>query len=244
MAESPSSSAAGSPHHLLDDSDLESTSVVANNAMNRERGLRGENSYERELGFDPLERLSVLARADQQRDVAWLDLCCGRGRALIEAATLVDDDLRGQLRFVGVDLVDFFDPIEEAADVVQLVSSSVTTWQPDRRYELITSVHGLHYVGDKLAILQRAAGWLTPDGLLSVDFELESVRSSDGRSLSRHVARAMRQAGFDVNTRSHRLSLRGGRAVAFPLRYLGSDPNAGPNYTGQPAVHSYYETTA
>ena len=27
----------------------------------------------------------------------------------------------------------------------------------------------------------------------------------------------------------------------LPYRYLGADDQAGPNYTGQPAVDSYYE---
>ena len=39
---------------LLDDARLEASWQVANNSMNRERGLRGENSYTQELGFDPL----------------------------------------------------------------------------------------------------------------------------------------------------------------------------------------------
>jgi hypothetical protein len=36
-----------------------------------------------------------------------------------------------------------------------------------RLYDLITCVHGLHYAGDKLAALARAASWLTPGGLIS-----------------------------------------------------------------------------
>lgn len=32
--------------------------MVANNTMNRERGLSGVNSYARELGRDPLETLA------------------------------------------------------------------------------------------------------------------------------------------------------------------------------------------
>ena len=74
---------------MLDDARLERSAVVANNAMNRERGLAGVNSYERELGFDPATRAGE----------AWLDLCCGSGRALIQAA-------RPGLTLVGVDLVE------------------------------------------------------------------------------------------------------------------------------------------
>ena len=55
---------------LLDDERLERSAVVANNAMNRLRGLDGVNSYERELGFRPLEILRGTASC--------VDLCCGR----------------------------------------------------------------------------------------------------------------------------------------------------------------------
>ncbi|GAB3891420.1 hypothetical protein GCM10029964_064560 [Kibdelosporangium lantanae] len=32
----------------------------------------------------------------------------------------------------------------------------------------------------------------------------------------------------------------GHRQVHLPVQYLGADDQAGPNYTGQPAVNSYY----
>ncbi|MFE7719702.1 hypothetical protein ACFU44_11755 [Nocardia rhizosphaerihabitans] len=51
---------------LLDDVTLELSSVVANNAMNRGRGLAGVNSYARELGFDPYERLAERLRGDDR----------------------------------------------------------------------------------------------------------------------------------------------------------------------------------
>jgi hypothetical protein len=79
---------------VFKDEELERSSVVANNAMNRERGLDGVNSYARDLGFHPLKVLPP--------NGSWLDLCCGRGNALIEAAQRRTGNL------VGVDLVDFF----------------------------------------------------------------------------------------------------------------------------------------
>jgi hypothetical protein len=72
------------PGGLLDDDRLHTSSVVANCAMNRERQLTGVNSYARDLGFDPLELLTA-AVADRD-SASWLDLCCGTGRALIQAA--------------------------------------------------------------------------------------------------------------------------------------------------------------
>jgi hypothetical protein len=51
----------------------------------------------------------------------------------------------------------------------QLICAPVSSWTPPQRFDLITCIHGLHYVGDKLATLTRAAIWLTDDGLLVAD---------------------------------------------------------------------------
>src|SRR5262245_57397582 len=110
--------------------------------MNRERQLAGVNSYTRELGFDPADRPASGTSA------SWLDLCCGSGRALTQAAARLSEGVC----LVGVDLVDAFVP---PVPGVSLVSASITTWVPDRAFDLITCVHGLHYVGDKLSVLSR-----------------------------------------------------------------------------------------
>jgi ubiquinone/menaquinone biosynthesis C-methylase UbiE len=52
--------------------------------MNRERLCVGGNSYQKELSFDIIEFLKKRLRT--QKQTAWLDLCCGSGKALIEAA--------------------------------------------------------------------------------------------------------------------------------------------------------------
>src|SRR4051812_11719739 len=72
---------------LHTDDELERSAVVANCRMNRERNLTGSNGYDWELGFNPLDHLR--GRTDGGRPVAWLDLCCGTGMALIEAAEVV-----------------------------------------------------------------------------------------------------------------------------------------------------------
>jgi SAM-dependent methyltransferase len=208
----------------LDDEALERSAVVANCTMNRERSLTGSNGYGRELGLDVLAELGDGAR--------WLDLCCGSGRALDEAAALLD----GRAEIVGVDLAGRFVPERPAGP--RLVTASVTAWTPDGRFDLITCVHGLHYVGDKLEVLARAASWLTGDGLLVASFDARSVRLVDGTA--RRVAAELRRQGFAYDASRRRVSLRGGREVRFPFRYLGADDQAGPNYTGQPAVDSFY----
>lgn len=218
---------------LLGEDALVRSSVVANNAMNRERQLTGPNSYTQELGFDPLDRL-----AESAGSAAWLDLCCGSGRALAQAAERAE---AGRVSLIGVDLVDYFDPAAERHPAVQLHCASVLAWTPAQQFDLITCVHGLHYVGDKLLALTRAAAWLTDGGLLVADLDLASIRLSDGRAAGRGLAAALRRAGFAYDTRRRRITCEGRREVSLAYVYRGADDRAGPNYTNQPAVDSYYE---
>src|SRR5262245_13419829 len=71
---------------LLKSDALELSGIVANSAMNRERVCVGKNSYARELSFDPLDLLK--SRLETQGQAAWLDLCCGRGRAFLDPDNL------------------------------------------------------------------------------------------------------------------------------------------------------------
>ncbi|WP_327697339.1 class I SAM-dependent methyltransferase [Streptomyces sp. NBC_00459] len=214
---------------LIGDGELTGLSVVANSTMNRERVLTGVNSYTRELGFDPAEFLDGLGPAP-----SWLDLCSGEGLALRAAARQLPRAV-----ITGVDLVGPLRPTKPP-NGLELVTADLGRWTPARRYDLITCVHGLHYVGDRLALLERAASWLTDAGLLVAHLDPATLRRPDGTDASRPVLAALRAAGFDYSARHHRLSLRGGRSVGLPFTYLGADPEAGPNYTGQPAVASYY----
>lgn len=211
---------------LLADVALEASPVVANNAMNRLRGLRGANSYARELGFDPVERLRALPSVP-----AWLDLCCGSGRALIDAAAAFGDR---PVTLIGVDLVEFFAPAPP--DRPLLIAESVTRYAPGRTFDLITCVHGLHYVGDRLGVLTRAASWLAADGLLIADLDLAEVVTGDARMLRRDL----REAGFEYDARRRRVVRRGPGTASLPYRYLGADDRAGAGYTGQPSVRSHY----
>ncbi|MEV6524455.1 class I SAM-dependent methyltransferase [Longispora sp. NPDC051575] len=229
---------------LLRDGALESSSVVANCAMNRERGLTGSNGYGRELGLDPVAELRGRL-GHPTRPVRWLDLCCGSGRALSEAARLSGAaGLAERVEIVGVDLVDHFATSPHAG--VRLVTASVTDWTPQagHLFDLVTCVHGLHYVGDKLGVLTRAASWLAPDGVLAASFDVASVRGADGKPVGRPLTTALRSAGFGYDARSRRITHRGRGEVTLPFEYLGADDQAGPNYTGQPAVNSHYSPAA
>ncbi|MET7703892.1 methyltransferase domain-containing protein [Streptomyces sp. NPDC005485] len=217
---------------LVSTSELERSSVVANNTMNRERGLAGVNSYARELGFDPLAHLTARPAAP-----SWLDLCSGEGRAQLEAASALPADAV----LTAVDLVGPLAPVP-APPTMERVIASVADWAPQRTYDLITCVHGLHYVGDQLGLLARAASWLAPDGLLLAHFDPDSIRWADSSPAGRAAVTALRTAGYRYSARHHRLTLEGARQVLLPFRYMGADPTAGPNYTGQPAVGSHYSS--
>ncbi|MGW1060494.1 class I SAM-dependent methyltransferase [Micromonospora rubida] len=230
---------------LLGNDALEQSAVVANCTMNRERQLAGVNSYTRELGFNPLDVLAAglvgSGRAEPSAAAGWLDLCCGTGRALIQAAgELRLAGLTERTVLVGVDLVDAFDPVPAPPLNLELICASVANWAPTRTFDMITCLHGLHYVGDKLAVLTRAAGWLTPTGRLVADLDLSSIRLPDGRPAGQRLTARLRAAGFSYDPRRRRISCTGRREVRLPYRYLGADDRAGANYTGQPAVHSHY----
>jgi len=226
---------------LKDDDELERSAVVANCRMHRERGLDGTNGYGRELGFRPLDLLR--GRLDAGRTAAWLDLCCGSGRALIEAARIARDEGLG-LEIVGVDLVGMFRPRDPGLACLRLVEASLSTWRPDRRFDLITCVHGLHYVGDKLGLIARAASWLTDDGRFAASLELANLRLAGGVAANREHARALRRAGLEYDARRKLVARRGRAEVSLPYRYLGADDRAGPHSTGQPAVNSHYRPLA
>ncbi|MET7333779.1 methyltransferase domain-containing protein [Nonomuraea sp. NPDC005650] len=213
---------------LTTDDELEGSPVVANSLMNRERRLP---SYNRELGIDVVDVL----RATGARPARWLDLCCGTANALNEATGLLGQDAE----IVGVDLVDFF-ACPPRPPGLRLIAASAATWRPEAPFDLITCVHGLHYVGDKLALLAKAADWLTEDGLFVANFDTRSIRLPDGSPADRRLTAALRSQGMTYDGRTRRISCRGRKRLDLPYRYLGADDQAGPNYTGQPAVNAHY----
>jgi SAM-dependent methyltransferase len=225
---------------LKNDDNLEQSAVVANCRMNRERGLTGSNSYAKELGFHPLEFLKELKCSG--RAPAWLDLCCGSGKALIEAAQRCEvADRPAAIEFVGVDLAGLFAAAGSFPSSLRLEEASLRSWTPARSFDLITCVHGLHYVGDKLGLIERATSWLTPTGVFAANLDTANLKLSDGGLAGRRAMAQLKRSGIHYD-RKRRLIVRHGKVVVkFPWRYLGADDQAGPNYTGQPAVDSYYE---
>lgn len=67
------------------------------------------------------------------------------------------DGLADRATLVGLDLVDHLDPGLLLDPPLRLVCASVTAQAPTRRFDLITCVHGLHHIGDKLVVPTRFA---------------------------------------------------------------------------------------
>jgi len=219
--------------NLLSNEELEASAVVANCNMNRERVLCGGNGYDRDLRFDPLEFVSDVAATEGT--ASWLDLCCGTGKALIEAGNLVQQR-ELSVSIVGVDLVGMFD--SHACPGLQLIEASLSTWQPEQKFDLITCVHGLHYVGDKLDLIVRALSWLDVGGRFAANLDPDNLKL-DGKS-ALPLMDAMRRQGLSWSSRNKVLRSDGIRELNLPVTYVGADDQAGPNYTGQSAVDSHY----
>lgn len=218
----------------LNDLELEASPVVANCDMNRQRGCTGVNSYQRELKLDPIDWLDDRLKTDEH--VAWLDLCCGEGNALIEAAAVLRPD---SVSITGIDLVDFFHPAVADHPNVRLLVGSLLEAKFQQAFDLITCVHGMHYVGDKLQALFKYAALLKPTGVMIVNLDTRDLFDRDGKSLARQLNRLLRGAGCAYDTRNKILRLPS-TVTPFQFEYLGTDDSLGPNYTKQPTVGSFY----
>lgn len=233
---------------LLSSVELERSTVVANNRMNRERLLWGLNSYQKELGrtremqsIDFREFLS--SRAQSGSPVRWMDLCCGSGNALIQAALAFrESGLSAAFRLEGLDLAGMFSQIPDSVQaIVHLQTGSVAGWEPIDAYDLITCIHGLHYVGDKLGLLQKALGYLKPGGRMILNQDPNNLKDVDGKPLVSWWRSECRRNGWKYMARRHMLHVVGRHVWPTTWTFLGADDQAGPNYSGQPAVDSYYQ---
>lgn len=217
--------------------ELEKSAVVANCRMNRERDLAGSNGYGIDLRFEPLEFLSQVSSG------TWLDLCCGSGKALIQAAE-ISQDQNLSINITGVDLVDMFLPSDKSISNLDLVAASLSTWAPTSRFDLITCVHGLHYIGDKVDLLLRARSWLKPGGKFAANLDLENIKC-ESTGGSKRILKWLCDNGFEYSKQHHLITCGPANASATTeFKFIGADDQAGPNYTGQPAVNSYYRFQA
>lgn len=214
--------------------------VVANNRMNRERGCLGSNSYQKDLLFNPIEFLQERLRG--QESILWLDICCGEGRALIEAAMCFNDkNLSTNLQIIGIDLAGIFQKYPSMLNHLQFLEISVEDFQMSQDFDPITCVHGLHYIGDKLSVIQKAASWLKEDGMFLGNLDLRNLKLEGKQNSNRIFSTILRNQGFSFDSRRHLLTLKRKRNFTLPFEYLGADEQAGPNYTGQSVIDSYYK---
>jgi SAM-dependent methyltransferase len=215
------------------------SATVANNRMNRLRGLLGVNSYEKDLKLHIPD--TILQFAETHSTVSWLDVGCGVGKALIEASTWFSTSYPHlQVDMCGIDLVDDFLPLPAHTSHLQFITQSIHTWSPTKCYELITAVHSFHYFGDKLAVLQKLLACLSPDGLFVGQVDLSSVYVGEN-SQEKNLASCLRKAGATYNTQTKILRIKGQLHLLFPYRFLYADDQAGKNYKGQEGVRGYYE---
>lgn len=221
---------------LLQEKELLQSTVVANMIMNRQRKASGINSYEAEIGLSPTAFIRERLRAQSQ--VKWMDLCCGEGRALLQAAEELEiDGLLDRCYLSGIDLVDYYHP--ELADYpdIRFYTQSVLEWEAQHQYDLISCMHGLHYLGDKLKVVRLAANALAPQGLFVGQVDFDHIRIED-----MHPLEYFRAMDWEYVPQHYMLRIQNPvQPQALQLEYLGADDSVGPNYTGANAVCSYYK---
>lgn len=224
---------------LLGEKELIWSPIVANCRMNRKRKLIGVNSYKNDLGFDILKFIKETKEEDANFN--WIDLCCGEGNALIEASkNLKTLSYNEQLFLEGLDLVDMFSNYEKN-DQLELKEGSVINWMPTKKYDLITCVHGLHYIGDKLFLLEKVMRSLKENGLFIANIDLENIRDPKNQSLKKQLAKYLKEKEISYDARKKILSCKGQKILDFGYQYIGADEKAGKNYTGQEVINSIYE---
>ena len=227
---------------IIPEEELKRSPIVANCRMNRKRKLIGINSYEKELGFNIEEFLLPKAQINKGA-VHWLDICCGEGNALIELGKrLYAKQQANKISLTGIDLVGMFSGYAfEEIPKLQLIETAIENWQPTQTYDLITCIHGLHYIGDKLGIIQKIGNMLTADGLFIGNLALDNLLNESGSALSTWLKNQWAELGWQYNSRRKLLTITGRTDWPICWEYLGADDQAGPNYTGQEVVNSFYK---
>jgi SAM-dependent methyltransferase len=223
---------------LLPEDKLVWSPVVVNSRMNRERNASGVNSYEQEFNFKP--ELYLERTIKESGHAAWLDLCCGHGNALIQTAHYFDRmGLQDMIRLEGIDLIDTFPKGYEKYKFLEFKVQSLVGWNPTQKYDLVTCVHGLHYLGDKLKVIEQSVQALTDDGLFIANLDLRNI-NLPREDAEVYLKKAFKQLGFSYAAKSKILKKVGFDEINFKFTYQGASDEHGPNYTGQDSVTSFY----
>ncbi len=137
--------------------------ALAGGVMNRFRRLRGPNSYATELGADVLARIPPGGR--------WLDLGCGVGVAVREAARE-----RPDVTIVAVDLHAGFVDGSALPPNLRFVQADATALPFGGSFDLVTAVHVLHFLADKARAVGDWAERLVAGGSLLANFDPADIR--------------------------------------------------------------------
>lgn len=222
---------------LINDRTLANSAIVANNRMNRQRKATGINSYEKDIQLNPIE---FLENRVGQAPIRWLDLCCGEGNALIQAATYFQNQqLNLNIQLEGIDLVNFFSNAH-GIENLKLTMTNLSDWQPTQQYDLITIVHGLHYLGDKIGLLKKAATALKTDGLLMGNLDLANLKLANQPNSDAYWKKYFKQEKIRYHSSTKLLKIEGTKKMQSTFEYIGANDQAGPNYTGMEVVDSFY----
>ncbi len=225
--------------NLLNDQSLANSAIVANNRMNRQRKATGINSYEKDIGLNPIQ---FLENRITQSAIHWLDLCCGEGNALIETAEYFQKSYPKQsIQFTGIDLVDYFGHTN-GVNNLSLKTANLSNWQPSQQYDLITIVHGLHYLGDKIGLIQKAAAALKSDGLLVGNLAIANLTIEEQIPATTLWKKYFKQNEIKYDGRKKLIQIQGTKNLTNVFIYLGANDQAGPNYTGMEVVDSFYRS--
>ncbi|MEZ4687149.1 MAG: class I SAM-dependent methyltransferase [Bacteroidia bacterium] len=206
--------------------------------MNRQRGLAGINSYEKELGFDIEQFLGSKMNTKKGEEVRWLDICCGEGKALIDLGVRWK---HGPLKLVGLTL-------QECSMRLRCFSNSFLTlhegaierFNPLERFDLVT-VSMAFIISETNLQHDRIRSFLTPGGSFWGNLSLENVRDEKGNIIASRLKKDWKESGWNYHGRRKLLEIPGKGTAPRSYPYLGADDQAGPNYTGQEAVNSYYK---
>lgn len=219
---------------LITDDKLIWSPTVANSRMNRSRNASGINSYEQEFKFKPEQFLE--SAVAEKGSAAWLDICCGEGKALLQTAQYFKNrNLQQAIELNGIDLIENSNSNSDVVFYVMPFSS----FKSAIKYDLITCVHGLHYVGNKLAAIEKAISLLKVNGLFVANLDLSDICIKDTNS-NQLLKDRLKKENIQYNSRRKIIKKIGYDEVSFDYDYLGADEKSGPNYTGQEAVTSYY----
>ncbi len=224
---------------LIQENELQSSNTVANCLMNRERQAFGENSYQKDIYLNPYNFLKDRINKDKAR---WLDLCCGQGKAMIQVMSkFSEENIEDKFELLGVDLVSMFDPCANDYKNLNFIESPLGDFETEKSFDLITCVHGLHYIGDKLEIILKYIQYLKKDGIFIGNLDTNNILDENGKKLGRKINSFLRKNSIEYDTRKKIVKCNGNIEVKLPFQYLGADDKFGKNYTGQRVVSSYYK---